>query len=98
MSGQQVCGGTGLRIRPLFYAGTPAIPDAAAGWKPAGWSPSAAAVSWADFDAARMTRTGSFTFAFYPTAGLAVLGIVIAVLLIKPPRVEAVEVKESKVA
>ncbi|HNY65818.1 MAG TPA: hypothetical protein PKM41_10280 [Deltaproteobacteria bacterium] len=45
-----------------------------------------------------MTRTGSFTFAFYPTAGLAVLGIVIAVLLIKPPRVEAVEVKESKVA
>ena len=29
---------------------------------------------------------GSFTFAFYPTAGLAVIGIIIAVLLIKPPK------------
>jgi MFS family permease len=43
---------------------------------------------------------GSFTFAFYPTAGLAVLGIVIAALLIKPPMVEvaAVKTKKSKVA
>jgi len=29
---------------------------------------------------------GSFTFAFYPTAGLAVLGIIIAALFIKPPQ------------
>jgi MFS transporter, OFA family, oxalate/formate antiporter len=29
---------------------------------------------------------GSYTYAFYPTAGLAVLGIVLALLLIKPPR------------
>jgi MFS family permease len=29
---------------------------------------------------------GSFTFAFYPTAVLAVVGIVIAALLVKPPR------------
>jgi MFS family permease len=29
---------------------------------------------------------GSFTFAFYPTAGLAVIGIIIALLLIKPPK------------
>lgn len=29
---------------------------------------------------------GSFTFAFYPTAGLAILGIIIAWLLIKPPK------------
>ncbi|HVN71201.1 MAG TPA: OFA family MFS transporter [Desulfomonilia bacterium] len=29
---------------------------------------------------------GSFTVAFYPTAGLAVLGIIIAMLLIKPPK------------
>lgn len=29
---------------------------------------------------------GTFTFAFYPTAGLAILGIIIAFLLIKPPQ------------
>jgi MFS transporter, OFA family, oxalate/formate antiporter len=41
---------------------------------------------------------GSFTFAFYPTAGLAVLGIVIAALLIKAPQVEVAAAKKSKVA
>lgn len=39
---------------------------------------------------------GSFTFAFYPTAGLAALGIVVAALLIKPPLVEAAAVKTKK--
>jgi OFA family oxalate/formate antiporter-like MFS transporter len=29
---------------------------------------------------------GSYTFAFYPTAGLAVIGIVLALLLLKPPK------------
>ena len=29
---------------------------------------------------------GSYTFAFYPTAGLAVVGIILALLLLKPPK------------
>jgi len=29
---------------------------------------------------------GSYTFAFYPTAGLAILGIILTLLLIKPPK------------
>jgi predicted MFS family arabinose efflux permease len=29
---------------------------------------------------------GSYTFAFYPTAGLAVIGIVLALLLLKAPK------------
>ena len=31
---------------------------------------------------------GSYKFAFYPTAALAVIGIIIAILLIKPPKVK----------
>jgi MFS transporter, OFA family, oxalate/formate antiporter len=41
---------------------------------------------------------GSFTFAFYPTAGLAIMGIVIAALLIKTPKVEVAAAKKSKAA
>ncbi|MCU0849337.1 MAG: hypothetical protein MUD12_15755 [Spirochaetes bacterium] len=29
---------------------------------------------------------GSFKFAFYPTAGLAVLGLLLAIVLVKPPK------------
>ncbi|HQO63169.1 MAG TPA: hypothetical protein PK528_06115, partial [Syntrophorhabdus sp.] len=29
---------------------------------------------------------GSYTIAFYPTAGMAILGIIIALILLKPPK------------